>query len=114
LPTLPGLSWNTSQLYTTGVLSVAAAPGLPGDFNNDGIVNAADYVVWRKTGSPPDGYNTWRTNFGNADSGAGNTAHSNAPMPEPATCWLAIWSAALIAAARRTVLYCSARTRHIA
>ena len=32
LPTLAGLAWNTSQLYTTGVLSVAAA-GLPGDYN---------------------------------------------------------------------------------
>ena len=35
-------SWNTSQLYTTGVLAVANA-GIPlGDFNRDGHVNAAD------------------------------------------------------------------------
>jgi hypothetical protein len=41
LPTLSGLAWNTSQLYTTGVLSLAAA-GLRGDFNLDGTVNALD------------------------------------------------------------------------
>ena len=48
LPTLPGSRmWNTSQLYTTGVISVvAAATGLAGDFNHDAIVDAADYVVW--------------------------------------------------------------------
>ena len=44
LPTLTGLAWNTSQLYTTGVLSV----GIPGDYNLNGVVDAADYVVWRK------------------------------------------------------------------
>ena len=43
LPTLTGsLSWNTSQLYTTGVLSVANGSMPPGDFNLDGHVNAAD------------------------------------------------------------------------
>jgi hypothetical protein len=41
LPTLSGLAWNTSQLYTTGVLSLAAA-GLRGDFNLDGTINALD------------------------------------------------------------------------
>ena len=39
-----GLQWNTTQLYTTGVISV----GLPGDFNHDGTVDAAAYVLWRK------------------------------------------------------------------
>jgi len=23
-------------------------PSIPGDFNNNGVVDAADYVVWRK------------------------------------------------------------------
>jgi hypothetical protein len=78
-----GLAWNTSQLYTTGVLSVAAAPGLTGDYNNDGAVDAADYVYWRKTGGPPADYNSWRTNFGNT-AGNGSAAHSES-VPEPAT-----------------------------
>jgi hypothetical protein len=41
LPTLTGaLGWNTSQLYSTGVLSVI--PTVHGDFNRDGQVTAAD------------------------------------------------------------------------
>jgi hypothetical protein len=45
LPALSAsLSWNTSQLYTAGILSV----GLAGDYSNNGVVDAADYVVWRK------------------------------------------------------------------
>jgi arabinogalactan endo-1,4-beta-galactosidase len=58
----------------------------PGDFNEDGVVDAADYTVWR------DGFNTvydemdyfvWRSNFGEGLAGAGATApHS---VPEPAS-----------------------------
>ena len=36
LPTLAGLAWNTSQLYTDGVLSLVTSAGLPGDYNQDG------------------------------------------------------------------------------
>lgn len=42
---------------------------VPGDFNVDGIVDAADYSVWRdKSGSvyTAEDYGTWRTNFGTA------------------------------------------------
>ena len=45
LPSLsPGLAWNSSQLYTSGILSVVSA-GVPGDYNNNGTVDAADYVL---------------------------------------------------------------------
>jgi hypothetical protein len=80
LPTLAGLSWNTSQLYTTGMLSVA----IPGDFNHDGSVDAADYVIWRKTDGTAAGYNAWRTHFGQPP-GSGAAADANAAVPEPAT-----------------------------
>jgi hypothetical protein len=76
---------------------------LAGDFNEDGAVNAADYVVWRKTGGSQDEYNTWRTNFGRAaggDDGAAAFVASNAQVPEPAAVLLAIVGGALIAAAR--------------
>jgi probable HAF family extracellular repeat protein len=66
---------------------------VPGDFNNNGVVDAADYVVWRKGGPlqndatpgvQPGDYNVWRANFGQpAGSGAG--ASVNAAVPEPAT-----------------------------
>ena len=51
LPTLAGLTWDTSQLYSSGELSLIAA-GLLGDYNGNGIVDAADYTVWRER-SPP-------------------------------------------------------------
>jgi hypothetical protein len=38
--------------------------GLPGDFDGDGDVDAADYVVWRKTDGTQTGFDAWRTNFG--------------------------------------------------
>lgn len=106
LPALGGLFWNTSQLYTTGVLSVAV---LTGDYNYDGLVDAADYTVWRDTlGSTtslaadgsgngiidiPD-FGIWRVNYG-------ATAPANsAVVPEPAGL-AAVVSALLMSAAKR-------------
>ena len=83
---------NTGAIYK--VVAVT-----PGDYNQDGNVDAADYIVWRKTlgqsgvGLAADGNNNgsidsgdfdvWRAQFGqNAGSGAGTGA--NAPVPEPA------------------------------
>ena len=43
LPALASpLAWNTSQLYTTGVLSIIDSNYLPGDINRDGKVTVAD------------------------------------------------------------------------
>jgi hypothetical protein len=67
--------------------------GLPGDYNNNGVVDAADYVLWRKNDGTPAGYHTWRTHFGQiAGSGAGATAI--AAVPEPATLVLLKFAAA--------------------
>jgi hypothetical protein len=101
LPALSaGLSWNTSQLYATGVLSVAA--GLPGDYNFDGTVDAADYVVWRKNDGTPAGYDTWRANFGRtAGSGGGEASSGNAAVPEPAAVSLLLAASLCIGFARR-------------
>jgi hypothetical protein len=63
------------------VLSIAAV-GLAGDFNGDGSVDAADYVVWRKSGGSLTEYNEWRTNFGRTNSGAGSSLSYGA-VPEP-------------------------------
>ncbi len=99
LPSLPsGLMWNTSKLYTTGVLSVQ----IVGDYNGDGVMNAADFVVWRKsltqtgTGLAADGnhnnsidagdYTVWRAHFGQiAGSGAGVGLSGAIPEPAGAT-----------------------------
>jgi T5SS/PEP-CTERM-associated repeat protein len=84
LPPLTGsLAWNTTGLYTDGVLAVTGGAGLPGDYNSDGTVDAADYVVWRKTDESQAGYDLWRTNFGRT-AGSGIGAAAAAAVPEPA------------------------------
>jgi len=77
---------------------------LSGDYNQDGKVDAADYVVWRKNpsnfGGNPTGYNTWRANFG-AMSGSGGSA-SAWGVPEPSSIVLAtVAIIGLISIARR-------------
>ncbi|HJQ80188.1 MAG TPA: PEP-CTERM sorting domain-containing protein, partial [Lacipirellulaceae bacterium] len=60
---------------------------IPGDYNNDGKVDAGDYVVWRKTNiNGQAGYDTWRMNFGRT-SGSGSALSA---VPEPAAGLLVI------------------------
>ncbi|HVT30488.1 MAG TPA: hypothetical protein VHE81_20935 [Lacipirellulaceae bacterium] len=63
-------------------LTVDAAP--PGDYNGDGVVDAADYVIWRKSNNSPANYSTWRSHFG--QSVESNLAASNGlAVPETAS-----------------------------
>lgn len=63
--------------------------GNPGDFNNDGIVDARDYVVWRNNSLGPLNYAAWRSKFGvTYASGAG--LEGNNGVPEPASALLLI------------------------
>jgi len=76
--------------------------GLPGDYNGDGSVDAADYVMWRKdpTAFGGDaGYTTWRMNF-DAPDGAGSGIGASA-VPEPAALLLAAIAMATCALNRR-------------
>jgi hypothetical protein len=70
-------------------IEASAAPVLDGDYNDDGVVNAADYVVWRKTpnafGGDPAGYQAWRTNFAEPVAGSGGSGG----VPEPSALILA-------------------------
>jgi hypothetical protein len=99
LPALAGgLQWNTLLLYTSGVLGVS----IPGDFNLNGKVDAADYVVWRKNNGTQADYNLWRSHFGQTAGGAGASAGSpSALVPEPAI-QVMLLVAALIMYFRRT------------
>jgi hypothetical protein len=76
--------------------------GVPGDYNHNGKVDAADYVIWRNGGSPTPNsladYNTWRTNFGN-HTGSGLGAQSS--VPEPSVMMLAIGAVLSLASAYR-------------
>lgn len=102
------------ELFFNDLLITSPLSLLPGDYNNDGTVDAADYSVWRDNlGQPPetllndtDGgdigslqYQTWRVNYGNTRDpvGLGTIA-----VPEPATaalfafCWMMLVSARTI------------------
>ena len=77
-------------------LVLYAASALDGDYNADGVVDAADYTVWRDTlgmsgfGLAADGdgnaivnaldYDVWRNNFGASAASAALAAHAT---PEP-------------------------------
>jgi len=78
------------QLYAVA-LGVGGAP-LPGDYNGDGAVDAADYTKWRDglgTLYTAGDYTTWRTNFGRrsgtAASAPGAAGRIVATVPEPAS-----------------------------
>jgi hypothetical protein len=78
-------------------------PRLDGDYNRDGVVDAGDYVVWRKTDvNGPTGYDTWRTNFGEP-GGSGSVAGANVTVPEPATLMSLIVAAVGIGMRRRQI-----------
>jgi hypothetical protein len=96
---------NESALITgTGLLSVTTGVGgLIGDHNNDGVVDLADYVTWRKDpgsfGGDPQGYTDWATHFGESSPGSGNG--QNAAVPEPTAIAMLLLGVAAVAARRR-------------
>jgi hypothetical protein len=81
--------------------------GLTGDFNTDGTVDAADYVVWRNglgTTHTQSDNDAWRANFGRTAAGAADVAgsFSNGPgnIPEPTGAWLVLCGLTLVLAGR--------------
>ena len=76
---------------------------LAGDYNRNGVVDTADYLVWRKSqgqsgyllAADGDGngvvdtldYTIWRSHFGQSwsGSGSGSSVGETATIPEPAT-----------------------------
>lgn len=78
-----------------------AAFALPnGDYNQDGVVDAADYVVWRKTIGGQFAYDAWGTHFGTTP-GSGSGFASGSAVPEPTT-WALAALAFIAALACRT------------
>jgi hypothetical protein len=67
--------WDRTNLYTTGEVTLLAfSTPLAGDFDQNGVVDAADYVAWRKglgTDYTHDDYEVWRAHFGTGSSGIG-------------------------------------------
>lgn len=70
--------------------ALTGGAGLDGDFNGDGVVDAADYSVWRDgLGSTyaQDDYDVWKMNFGQV---AGIGSSSSLSVPEPTSARLAL------------------------
>jgi hypothetical protein len=99
-------AWGPIILNFSGPSSVTQIhlPSLPGDYNFDGRVDGADYVVWRSTfgakvtffaGADGNGsgtidngdYEVLRANFGRPSGSGGGTVIS-AEVPEPSTGFL--------------------------
>jgi hypothetical protein len=76
------------------------SPALRGDYNSDGKVDAADYVVWRQDPGAHGGdagYTTWRTNFDRpAGEAAAIGAATSAAVPEPASLMLVAMAMSLL------------------
>jgi hypothetical protein len=94
----PILSAAENQSFR-GMAFAPTSAGLPGDYNRNGTVDAADYVVWRKmfgamdTGLAADGngdhrvddadYAIWKSHFGQPPGSAAGAAIPAASIPEP-------------------------------
>jgi hypothetical protein len=88
-----------SDLYIKSMEILGPAPeGVPGDYNDNGTVDAADYVLWRNggplqnevAGATPgqvtaEDYAAWRAWFGNTSAGAAGSQLQAASVPEPGT-----------------------------
>ena len=94
---------NEREWFTgAGILNVMDTVIIPldGDFNGDGIVNLADYTVWRDNlgdaaedalngngdgmnGIDAGDYALWKTNFGATAAAAASLSIASAAVPEP-------------------------------
>ena len=74
-----GLFWSIT--YNPTNVQLIVVPGIAGDYNQDGTVDAADYVMWRKIDGTQDGYDAWQANFGET---AGGGSAEGGTVPEPA------------------------------
>jgi autotransporter-associated beta strand protein len=106
---------NKRDVYFSGAGILTVGPSiLAGDYNNDGIVNAADYVVWQKNVGQPSQtlpndttgviigqaqYDLWRSSFGNTMPLPGTGAVEIASaIPEPTSVALLVLSLVALAA----------------
>ena len=95
------VGWAYETQANTSILAgdTGAPPTIPGDFNMDGTVDAADYVYWRKTDSGNvSAYAQWKSYFGQSSSGAGGIGVDSSAQaaPEPGSLLLGFGAALAI------------------
>lgn len=94
LPTLGGiLEWTVDY----GATAVTLQAFLVGDFDEDGDVHGADFLVWQRDDGTPAGLAAWQATYG---SGVGSLQAATT-VPEPVGLSLALVSLGLFAVARR-------------
>jgi hypothetical protein len=95
----PGSNGTWASDTAQPITSYFLGSPVPGDYNGNGAVDAADYVVWRHGGpllneiDAPGTVNSadyaaWRARFGNSSAGSG--AGLSAAIPEPGAALLTI------------------------
>jgi autotransporter-associated beta strand protein len=90
VPTAPG---NLKYSLVDSGSAISLLVSLLGDFNNDGMVGNADYVVWRKglgTTHTPADYDVWRAHFGETPNPGPGVGAAGA-VPEPASAVLLLF-----------------------
>jgi hypothetical protein len=106
---------NTNFPNGQKVVSFSLPTGVAGDYNGDGIVNAADYTVWRdhlgqSTTLPNDStpgmvtqadYDVWKANFGMSSPGSGAGSRGAGAVPEPGSVALLVMGLIGLVAGRR-------------
>jgi hypothetical protein len=89
---------------------------IPGDFNHDDVVNAADYVVWRKIDSGnSQGYTDWRENFGDGLGASGGSQSASPPeagAPESSTLMMLIVAAVGVRLRLRNAAIVTLHSKH--
>jgi hypothetical protein len=110
------VEWSLTPGANDAVLQATAITLLPdGDYNGNGIVDAADYTVWRNSlgginlaadGNrdgmiDDDDYAVWKSNFGETAGSGSGAMGSNAAVPEPAAAVLWLIAASVACATRR-------------
>ncbi|WP_218931956.1 PQQ-dependent sugar dehydrogenase [Adhaeretor mobilis] len=80
-----------------GIVQYGAFSLTPGDFNGDGAVDSADFLVWQRNGLSASELSDWQSNYGqSASQAAANTA-----VPEPSASVLLLLGTVGFACRRR-------------
>lgn len=68
----------------------------PGDYNLDGLIDAADYVLWRKTDGSQEAYNVWLARFGSLSGSGSGLSRNSTLVPEPSLAVLVVFTSCVL------------------